>query len=125
VGTWIGFTAEANDFYRIVIKNQGGLIAHSFAGEQPEVYKIDAWSLKRPARVYIKTSGISKGARSIRIEGNVVVSHLQLKFSAADGGWWQNVAFYHENTIKSNFTSLEKSMDSKMALLPPRNGSTK
>src|SRR5262245_47638813 len=68
--TWIGFTPLVNDFYRIVLRDKDGYIAHSFAGKESELYKIESWSIDSKGRLSIKTSPISKGAYQIIMRGD-------------------------------------------------------
>src|SRR4051812_49043425 len=110
VGTWIGFTPEENDFFRIVLKLEGGLLAHSFVGCDPAIYKIDSWSLNNRGKLLIKTAGVSTNAYPITITGTSSGYQLSLKVSANGTAWSREVLFHNEVAMKKRIASLERAM---------------
>ena len=110
VGTWVGFTSEANNFYRIVLRKQGGLLAQGFGDAAPALYRIESWSLDTKSKLSIRTSQISTNAYPMRAEGSATTSRLDLKFMGMEGGWMREVSMHREDLIKRRITALESAM---------------
>jgi len=111
VGAWVGFTSEANDAYRVVLNEKGGFIAHSFAGGEPALYRIDSWTLDSKSNFALRISPLSTNAYPIIVVGSVPSFHLQFKFAGKDAGWSHDVSLYKESVINDRLAALRASMD--------------
>jgi len=111
LGTWLGFSSELRDFCRIVLKSQGGIIAHSSdSGEEPKLYRIDKWAVDSRSQVTMRTSPISSNAYPIIIEGRATFSSLEVRIMGPEGGWRKEVALRKEALVRGRISSLEQSM---------------
>jgi len=110
-GMWVGFSSDANDFYRLELQDQGGLFASSFAGGDAKVYKINSWSLNANGEMLIKTSPISTNAYPILVMGKAKSSQIQLTIKGPGGGWMHEVTINKEWVIEKRMQILKSSMD--------------
>src|SRR5678816_1468946 len=78
LGTWVGFTSLANDFYRIQLTDTNGLFAWTFVGEEPLLYRIQSWELGRKSKLKFVVRAVSKEAEPIAITGRAHPWALEL-----------------------------------------------
>ena len=112
IGTWLGFTDSANDFYRVILTDRGGFVGHSFARGRAELYRIESWELGPKSRLTIRTSPISTNAYHIEMEGLVTASRMQFTVSGSrKEGWRQEVPLYREEFLADQISALRRSME--------------
>jgi len=112
IGTWVGFTSLANDFYRIQLTDTNGLFAHTFTGEEPDLYRIDSWELGRKSELKFVVRAISKDAEPIAITGTAHPWALELvvKSASPHKDWQRPVTLYKEDLVESRISLLKQSM---------------
>jgi hypothetical protein len=111
LGSWVGFTDVPNDFYRLVLSDTGGLVAYSFTGQQPILYKINSWELGPQGQLRTVITGISTNSYPIIITGEAKPWKLDLVVKSPGQDWQHNVAFYQEQLIEDRIKLLKNSMD--------------
>jgi hypothetical protein len=112
-GTWIGHSDTPNDFYRISLTNSGGLLAYSFTGREPLLYKVQKWELGKKSRLTLVVAPLSSNAYPIIVTGSVQLWKLDLEIRGREPaeGWRHNVACYREQLIEDRMRLLRSTMD--------------
>ena len=110
-GTWVGFSPDANDFYRLELRDPDGFAASSFAGGNVKLYKIDSWSLSTSGGMVINTSPISTNAYPILVTGKAKSSQIQLTVKGPEGGWVHEIILNKEELVEKRMQILKSSMD--------------
>jgi hypothetical protein len=110
LGMWIGFTSDGNSFYRVLLSEKDGVLARSFVGEEPMLYKFNSWNLNSRGQIYISPTPVSSNAFAIRLSGNAWVSKIFLKQTPRDGGWTEEFMLQKEDVLEKRFSDLKNAM---------------
>jgi len=112
-GTWIGHSDVPNDFYRISLTNSGGLLAYSFTGREPLLYKIQKWELGAKSRLSTVIVPLSSNAFPILVTGTVQLWKLSLEIRGRDPseGWKHEITCYREDLIEDRVNLLRSAMN--------------
>ena len=111
-GTWVGFTSEANDFYRVRLDADGGSMAAAFAGREPRLSRITALAIDSQSRITMDISPISTNAYAIRVGGSAETSRLQLRVTGPDtNGWVHDILLYREDLLLGRIAALRSAME--------------
>jgi hypothetical protein len=111
VGSWIGFTDPPNDFYRLVLTDTAGVVAHNFTGREPILYSITSWQLGPRGELTTAITGVSTNSYPIIITGKMKSSKLDLVIRSPGQAWQHAITFYQEQLIEDRIRLLKNSME--------------
>ena len=110
-GTWIGHSDVPNDFYRISLTNSGGLLAYSFTGREPLLYRIEKWELGPKHKLTTAIKPLSTNAYPILVTGTVEPWKVDIIVRGPRENWQHNVTCYRELLMEDRIKLLRTAMD--------------
>ncbi|HTI68407.1 MAG TPA: hypothetical protein VMF06_00450 [Candidatus Limnocylindria bacterium] len=114
-GTWVGFDPGASYFYRMEIRERGGLFATSFSGQQPELYRIDSWNLGARDHLKLALIGVSTNASPLSVDGSASSGEagtIRIRIVGPRGGSPLEAVLYNERMLGARFGALKRSVES-------------
>jgi hypothetical protein len=114
-GTWVGFSEEANNFYRLTLRDGQGTFAFSEAissnSASCKIYHVDRWSVDAKGQLAMKATGLQTNYEPIALSGNAYTYMIKFALGRRGGGWQRAGILHREEVVERGLQNLKRFME--------------